>query len=791
MPPSDASDNVAQTKMLQPHVWSAEIQKQQIEAREHPTAEFTLALEAQLKERERLESTLDRSTKLRLANLRIQFGQSEISRVFDERPQLKQEMDNLSPELTVQNALIKQTLVSSAAQLDSQSFPSLESRADGWYSPYRNLLQAGRGDVSLYTTGAINEHGAPVLGVMVTEDTHNIGPRNIDFEPNAKEDLLPQIKEAALVAPLMRLARHSAADYTFQLKNITRTDSGFLANIYAGEFGESIESIPLDTNLQSRIQTLALAREAQSEKDSGIDAAGADFPSELRRRFVSLLDKRDQIENHLSDSELKNLNTNRLSIAQNSNNGPWLEELKTGMDHIDPEIAAINREITLMQKVRGDLLDRADLQRATQWYDLYEVPSDSKDEPAIGLRHRVQPGEDNPTAFAVIGNDLIIRLEPDRDANSQLEELKRVFRGSQTALDEAKAYGFESGTIARSGSGYQLKLSYLKNDGENKEISVPLDSNTGGSLRQIILDREANLESKYRIDFARAGEQTDDSGGNSLIARLPSYKELDELADALEISAVSLPNAKQPRLKFFFTSTNDQGSKHNDRPIAAGLFLQADRTHLQSRILLYPNAAPNLKESTTHEITHYSQYKNWGSRPSITPPPVLQNLGWEADPRPDTWQLKGKDGNNYCRQSLEDLKNVWTGCPPKSGLFAWPSTWPLGHPSSQTPPSSAKLSDTQMRDMALVTPSTGYFNNPIEMDAEALTQFRLGNEHRSSLRNLNKGMYDVVKDQDQRDINRKYPPVNGEPRRIRLPNGQLAENSAQARDAVERFEQDN
>jgi len=789
MPPSDVrSDNVAQSQMLQPHVWSAEIQKQQIEAQEHHTDDFTLGLEGQLKERERLESTLDRSTKLRLANLRIQFGQAEISRVFDERPQLKQEMDNLSPELTVQNALIKQTLASSAAQLDSESLRSLESRADSWYSPYRNLLQAGRGDVSLYTTGQINEHGAPVLGVMVTEDPHNIGPRNIDFEPNAKEDLLPQIMEAALVAPLMRLARHSAADYTFQLKNITRTDSGFLANIYAGEVGESIESIPLDNNLQSRIQTLALAREAQLEKDSGIDAAGADFQSELRRRFVSLLDKRDQIENHLSDSELKDLNTNRLSIAQNSDNGPWLEELKTGMDHIDPEIAVINREITLMQRVRGDLLDKADLQRATQWYDLYEGTSDSKDEPAIGLRHRVQPGEDSSTPFAVIGKDLSIRLEPDRDVNSQLEELKRVFRGSQTAMDEAKAYGFESGTIAKSGSGYQLKLSYFSNDGENKEISVPLDSNIDGSLRQIILDREANLESKYRIDFATEGEQTDRQG-KTLIARLPSFKELDDVSDALEISAVSLPNAKQPRLKFFFSSTNDP------ERTASAYFLQAGLNrpshYLQSQIVLFPNAAPSLKETTTHEIAHYSQYKNWGTYRALMPPaPVLKNLGWEED-APYTWHLIGKDGNNYCSQTNDDLKNVWTGCqsPPK-GLFAWLSTWPFGHPSIQAPPSSA-ISNRQMRDMALVTPSTNYFDNPVEMDAEALTQFRLGNTHRSALRNLNEGMYNLVKEQDQRDINRKYPPVNGEPRRIRLPNGQLAEHSAEARDAVERFEQGN
>jgi len=104
-----------------------------------------------------------------------------------------------------------------------------------------------------------------------------------------------------------------------------------------------------------------------------------------------------------------------------------------------------------------------------------------------------------------------------------------------------------------------------------------------------------------------------------------------------------------------------------------------------------------------------------------------------------TWVLLGKhksDGQDY--DMYKKTKGGWIRCDKD------------GHPIG------TKISEEQMRGLALIKPATTYCNNPIEVEAEALTALRLGGATLARFIAECPELYNIVQQRDQEEIDRVY-----------------------------------
>ncbi len=282
----------------------------------------------------------------------------------------------------------------------------------------------------------------------------------------------------------------------------------------------------------------------------------------------------------------------------------------------------------------------------------------------------------------------------------------------------------------------QVSFTYSSGAEEKPDLSLPLDSKLESRLHQLVLDKETKMESAYPIRFAKEGEVI--SKPNTLLpqeARMPTVPELDALAKALRISEVSLPDKNQKKLEVFYSTGHNNWMGHQ----YDGLFVAPGQTHPQPVILVAPDIDPLRQVRVgVHEIAHLRQDTNWGST-SAVPRNVAEKLGWapRSNLRTLDWGLKATNGNYYCFSGVAG-EGEWNQCDTQRPMF----------------------SNDDMRQLALIKPATNYFDNPTEMDAETVTMFRMGAADRAALFKLHNGLYELAKEEDQRDIDRKYPPIN-------------------------------
>jgi hypothetical protein len=97
------------------------------------------------------------------------------------------------------------------------------------------------------------------------------------------------------------------------------------------------------------------------------------------------------------------------------------------------------------------------------------------------------------------------------------------------------------------------------------------------------------------------------------------------------------------------------------------------------------------------------------------------------------------------------------------------------------------FTNAEVRENALVRPPTDYFTAPDEMLADSLMLYRVGEIGRKELMKSGIELYNVVKDFDQSEIDSRFGKYDdGSSKKIRMPNGVLSDNNAEARQLVDK-----
>jgi hypothetical protein len=328
-------------------------------------------------------------------------------------------------------------------------------------------------------------------------------------------------------------------------------------------------------------------------------------------------------------------------------------------------------------------------------------------------------------------------------------------------------------------------------------------------LRTKVQEKVSQLESDadLKVHFSKDGEWVGKirvrgtPGNDGLIdvyARAPHLAELYGIEAALQHAQPSQLNAaSNDGTKFYFV--------HAAYPKGFGVFAYLDKDKdgnpavffqpgtADGRPVTERDRAPgssltssldpkaSIESLVTHELGHNHQSKQQWDDPAIEKR-MAGEMGW-------TSYSDGKSGEN--RWLLRAANKDANG---ENQLYSYTGQWVLSNKDGQ--PISAdgrllnagepqiKLTTDEMQNAALVRPSTKYFINPIEMYAEGLMSLRLGNDSRRQLLSSSPVLYELVKRQDQIEIDTAY----GAGQRLRSTDGSLVESSAANRHSLSEFE---
>ena len=310
-------------------------------------------------------------------------------------------------------------------------------------------------------------------------------------------------------------------------------------------------------------------------------------------------------------------------------------------------------------------------------------------------------------------------------------------------------------------------------------IDYQRDSATSPASRRVIYSGSPELFQLIGIESALAKSAPTslaDARGNGLkLYFLPEKVQLDKTGDA----SYQIDRSGNPSIYFF--PSFDSITKATEQ----------DLTPAEARLSFADPKRPNSVEAALiHELGHY-QFAKFGFNRTAEGEILQSNMGWVRNqdfnnPKVE-WLLLGKaadkDGSNSSYLADKPGPNA-----------TWSRTKPDGSAIDSTgrrvPPAQAeKLDATQLRTRALVKPPTSNFDNPEEEYAETVKMLRLGARSRRELIRESPLLYDMVKANDQREIDHKYGnETDGTPKVVRAPSGELVPNSVAARTEIDTFE---
>jgi hypothetical protein len=167
-----------------------------------------------------------------------------------------------------------------------------------------------------------------------------------------------------------------------------------------------------------------------------------------------------------------------------------------------------------------------------------------------------------------------------------------------------------------------------------------------------------------------------------------------------------------------------------------------------------------------HEIAHNSE-RNVGTWNIPKFLPVAERLGWTTNKDTDFWLLKGKNGDLY---RLTD-----DGLSSNKGYAKGGALDEQGKPVADEK-NAPHFTNRQVRNDAMVKPPTDYFTAPDEMLADSLMLYRVGEEGRKQLLKSGQDLYDVVKEFDQAEIDKRFgKTADGVPKKMRLDDGRIGD----------------
>ncbi|MBC7996540.1 MAG: hypothetical protein IAF58_01255 [Leptolyngbya sp.] len=337
-------------------------------------------------------------------------------------------------------------------------------------------------------------------------------------------------------------------------------------------------------------------------------------------------------------------------------------------------------------------------------------------------------------------------------------------------------------------------------------------------IEKIRAAKQQELTKVYGATFTQNGETAGSqnvydaqrncwvSGAETIKCRAPSLGELSGIEAAL---AVTQPSAKN--IKFFIMENQlyknlTEGADYHlvppgcsdksTKPGAPAIFINGE---------VWRNVPPteavaefwqknfdwrnnSIEDAVVHELGHHSQkVLGWNEHlkgSAKTNGVVLaEQMGWQS-PSPFTqdtrrYLIEDKNGGLWKHEILTGKVFVRTA---KNGSLL------DSHGNVVSDPMNAqKITNEQMQQTAKVTPFSSYNDAPDEMYAEALTAFRDGD--RRELLNKSPGLYKVIKDADQKEINRVHPPDRpGHPSFVRDFNGKLVANTTAVEEQLRKLE---
>lgn len=256
---------------------------------------------------------------------------------------------------------------------------------------------------------------------------------------------------------------------------------------------------------------------------------------------------------------------------------------------------------------------------------------------------------------------------------------------------------------------------------------------------------------------------------SSIALRIPHLGELLALEYALERS---LPPGKS-QLQIFFSKTATTPGALAKWELSASnkpTIIVEPASHKRSHELEYV---------LMHELSHHSQYK-MGYNP-MTPFEwrFCEMLGWHSFKNPLTgetdWSIATQTGTRY-KYSMP--LHCWVSCN-KSGQPVDAAGSRVKHQYD-----AVRLSGTEIVKVAKVRPCTNYVDSPLEVLAEGLAMFRMTGTHRARLLQTSPELYALVKDFDQRQLDRHFGAGF-----IRAANGQVVSSTAVTAEGVRMLEQ--
>lgn len=294
------------------------------------------------------------------------------------------------------------------------------------------------------------------------------------------------------------------------------------------------------------------------------------------------------------------------------------------------------------------------------------------------------------------------------------------------------------------------------------------------SIALSIDNKITELQSAYGVTISRAGEVYSQNNTFSCRTRDPMLAELLALEYALSHTNSSLiPRRKIAKtLRFcFLTETNCPGAiadwslDANDKPVIAIEPAVTDSYTLESVLL--------------HELSHHSQYCMGLNPKEIALWKTGIAAGWHYFQNPGTgetgWAIRTKDHKLF---KFAQRLHLWVRCNDKGQ--------PLNIDGQRVKRQSEaeQQQHWQISKAAIIRPATYYFCNPAEMLAEGMMLFRMNEETRAYLMRVSPELYDFVKAEDQRELDKNF----GNTVKIRTPDGLVVDNNNSARISVSNFE---
>lgn len=269
-----------------------------------------------------------------------------------------------------------------------------------------------------------------------------------------------------------------------------------------------------------------------------------------------------------------------------------------------------------------------------------------------------------------------------------------------------------------------------------------------------IVERQTEIAKKYNVQFVPAGtpvprfwkvEKGSISKEQMIEARQPTMKELDGLEAALRRSIPSQVKADGTGVKIAFLPENSPDGIHASFWAPQNLVMvTAGISNLPATIrgdMKFDQRLDTIEAILTHEFSHNHEDKllNSGAMAEAKYGP---SAGWIWSKDINKWMLLAKDGSYFAYEG----RGLWTK---RNESGARVGT--LGN-SVQNIEESVSISNDEMQKIALVKPVTSYFDDPLEMYAEALMMFRLGGDQRKYLHSQSPLLYEIVKENDQAEI---------------------------------------